>query len=343
MEDLTQIVERLIAAEMLAPFGLILDDWSHTSEHFIAFFAWYEEYDVMKPLLSKAPYRTMRRNRAVQSGMQQHEKELFTVQSLMVRLRTLKQSPKLRKKTPLRLHLVVTDDALVDVLPAPVSNKWLRELQNDLKNIAPCLRLIKETTHTATNFGPHADIALSPEGVQVGQSRFQVGDNCAVNRLFTTLLGVPLVGCASHRLNRAVQQDMTQHKDDLAAVQALMIKLWTLTQSAKLCLKTELRPVIRQDPRWSSTFAMVQRYQNLLEFLDAEDDDIMEVMPTPAATNRLCVQFKELKDIEFVSKSLQRRDVDLLDVRQWFDGLIAVKPYYSAYLARIIHIPDFES
>ncbi|OWZ13492.1 hypothetical protein PHMEG_00013169 [Phytophthora megakarya] len=58
------------------------------------------------------------------------------------------------------------------------------------------------------------------------------------------------------------------------------------------------------------------------------------------------VLFKELKDIESVSKSLQGRDVDLLDVRQWFDGLIAVKPHYSAYIeprASIIHTPDFES
>ncbi|OWZ06269.1 hypothetical protein PHMEG_00021502 [Phytophthora megakarya] len=82
---------------------------------------------------------------------------------------------------------------------------------------------------------------------------------------------------------------MVQHEDDLTAVQALMIKLRTLTQSAKL----------------RSTFAMVQRYVKLLEFLDADDDDIMGVMPTPAATKRLRVLFKELKDIESVSKSLQ--------------------------------------
>ncbi|OWZ06461.1 hypothetical protein PHMEG_00021279 [Phytophthora megakarya] len=82
---------------------------------------------------------------------------------------------------------------------------------------------------------------------------------------------------------------------------------------------------------------MVQRYLKRLEFLDAEDDDIMEVMPTPAATKRLRVLFKELMDIDSVLKSLQGRDVDLLDVRQWFDGLIAVKPHYSAYLGAFNH------
>ncbi|ETK78514.1 hypothetical protein L915_15471 [Phytophthora nicotianae] len=135
-------------------------------------------------------------------------------------------------------------------------------------------------------------------------------------------MGVPLVGCASHRLNRAVQKYLLQHEDDLAAVQALMIKLRTLTQSAKLRLKTELQPVIRQDTRWSSTFGMLKRYFQLLEFLDG------------------------LKDVESVAKALQGRDVDLLDVRQWFDELIALKPQFETHLgsrAEIVHSPDFES
>ncbi|KAG3233521.1 hypothetical protein PI124_g21407 [Phytophthora idaei] len=80
---------------------------------------------------------------------------------------------------------------------------------------------------------------------------------------------------------------------------------------------------------------MLQRYLRLLEFLDAEDDDLMEVMPTPAANKRLRVLFKELKDIESVSKALQGRDVDLLDVRQWFDELIAVKPQYERFLVPV--------
>ncbi|OWZ07462.1 hypothetical protein PHMEG_00020143 [Phytophthora megakarya] len=141
-------------------------------------------------------------------------------------------------------------------------------------------------------------------GVQAGQCRF------LVNRLFATFLGVPLVGCASHRLNRAVQQDMTHHEDDLTAVQALIIKLRTLTQSAKLRFGQLFT-------RWSSTFAVVQRYLKLLEFLDAEDDDIMVVMPTPAATKRLRVLFKEQKDIVLLDASGPR--------------------------ASIIHIPDFGS
>ncbi|ETO84000.1 hypothetical protein F444_02060 [Phytophthora nicotianae P1976] len=74
-------------------------------------------------------------------------------------------------------------------------------------------------------------------GKQLSQCLFLVADNCAVNRLLATLMGVPLVGCASHRLNLAVQADMEESKTDLDVVHSLMLKLRTLSQSAKLRLK----------------------------------------------------------------------------------------------------------
>ncbi|KAG6955873.1 hypothetical protein JG688_00011706 [Phytophthora aleatoria] len=89
---------------------------------------------------------------------------------------------------------------------------------------------------------------------------------------------------------------------------------------------------VQLQTRWSSTFAMVKRYFELLEFIDVEDDDIMELLPAPAANKRLRVLYQELRDIESVSKALQGRDVDLLDVREWFDELISVKPHYARFI-----------
>ncbi|OWZ02804.1 hypothetical protein PHMEG_00025570 [Phytophthora megakarya] len=171
---------------------------------------------------------------------------------------------------------------------------------------------------------------------------------------------------------------MVQHEDDLTAVQALMIKLLTLTQSAKLgyqfvcslCFgihstvksnrnatlliswKTELRPIICQDTRFSSTFAMVQRCwsSKMLMTMIAGGDANASCDNAPSCAihgaegHRVC--------IEVASGG----NVDLLDVRQWFEGLIAVKPHYSGYLdalihgaivyhnnhSSIIHTPDFE-
>ncbi|KAG2811381.1 hypothetical protein PC129_g14764 [Phytophthora cactorum] len=91
---------------------------------------------------------------------------------------------------------------------------------------------------------------------------------------------------------------------------------------------------------------MVYRYFALLEFLDAEDEDIMDLLPSPACIRQLKKLHAELKDIESVSKALQAEDVNLLDVRVWFDELIAAHPAFVAYIgsrANIVHCPDFES
>ncbi|EGZ20189.1 hypothetical protein PHYSODRAFT_245860 [Phytophthora sojae] len=248
MDGVVVAVERSIASELPARFGIMLDGWTHASEHYIAVFACYEVNGCPKTtLLSMAPLL----------------------------------------------------DALDDDLSAQGHLEFLTMLPRDY-------------------------------GVQLAQCRFLVADNCAVNRRLATLMSVPLVGCASHRLNLAVQAGMASHEEDLAAVQTLMIKLRTLTQSAKL----------------RSTFEMVRRYLQLLELLDAEDDDLMDLLPPPAMNKRLRALYEELCDIESVSKALQGHDVDLLDVREWFDELIAVKQQYGRYIgprANIVHNPDFEA
>jgi hypothetical protein len=48
---------------------------------------------------------------------------------------------------------------------------------------------------------------------------------------------------------------------------------------------------------------MVNRYFKLLEFLDAEDDDILDLLPSPATNTRLRALLLELRDIESVSKA----------------------------------------
>ncbi|GMF12928.1 unnamed protein product [Phytophthora lilii] len=212
-------VERANAADLPRRFGIMLDGWTHASEHYVAWLACYEkDGKLVTPLLSMPPL--------------------------------------------------------------------LNEPNDDLSARA------------------HLDFLASmlarDYGVQLEQCRFVVGDNCSVNRLLATLMQVPLVGCASHRLNRAVQEDMTQHEEDLGA------------------FENQLAPCDQAGHSLELHITMVKRYLQLLEFLDVEDDDIMDVMPAPAVTKRMRSLFKELKYVESVSKALQGGDVDLLDVQQWF-------------------------
>ncbi|KAG6972703.1 hypothetical protein JG688_00003876 [Phytophthora aleatoria] len=112
LESLTRIVERYIAAEMPEQVGLILDGWSHASEHFVAVFACYEVDGVMMtPLLCMAPLLNRR------AGTMSSWLGCCPVTTLLE-------------------HLDPTDDAIVDVLPAPPYNKRLLSLLKDLKKVA---------------------------------------------------------------------------------------------------------------------------------------------------------------------------------------------------------------
>lgn len=83
-------------------------------------------------------------------------------------------------------------------------------------------------------------------------------------------------------------------------------------------MKIELRAVIHQNTRWSPNFAIVRIYFLLLEFTDFEEDDLLMLLPAPAANKRLHTLFQELCELVLVSKALQgRRYADLFDIREW--------------------------
>ncbi|KAG3157731.1 hypothetical protein PC128_g21617 [Phytophthora cactorum] len=140
-------------------------------------------------------------------------------------------------------------------------------------------------------------------GKDIGKCAFIVGDNCSVKRRLAGLLHVPLVGCASHRLNLAMEGILEESYQDLGSVQALVIKLRSLNQAAKLRLKMSLRPVIRQEIRWSSTFMMLDRNLKLLEFVK-DDADVEDALPTRAENRRLKALHAELTNVESVTKAL---------------------------------------
>ncbi|KAL4155222.1 hypothetical protein PRNP1_007335 [Phytophthora ramorum] len=79
---------------------------------------------------------------------------------------------------------------------------------------------------------------------------------------------------------------------------------------------------------------------------DADDDDLADSLPAPAAKRRLRGLLGELKDVESISKALQGDHVTLLDARVWFDSLIAARASYARYLApraAIVQSPHFEA
>ncbi|ETI29817.1 hypothetical protein F443_23062 [Phytophthora nicotianae P1569] len=160
-------------------------------------------------------------------------------------------------------------------------------------------------------------------------------------------MGIHLVGCASHRLNLAVRTLLEPHEANMEQVQSPMKRLRTLTQAAKLRLKTSLRSKLRQETRWGSTYTLLARYFDLREFISADDEDLAELMPSPAANRRLKALLLELADVESVSMKFQSVELNLLDVRDLLDGLLEVMPSFHRYFlapnADIVAAPEFES
>jgi hypothetical protein len=178
----------------------------------------------------------------------------------------------------------------------------------------------------------------------IDMARFLVADNCATNKSIATKLGIPLVGCASHRFNLAANKLYADSEDLLEDVNSLMAQLRNPNNFAELAKHTELRPVKRNVTRWSSTFAMVERYIRIRAEIK-KVEAVEEMVPTGSRHRKLVALCQDLKKLNSVSKRLQREDIDMAQVRVLFDSVKAEFPVMSDYLktgAKIVHSPAFE-
>ncbi|EGZ15225.1 hypothetical protein PHYSODRAFT_505306 [Phytophthora sojae] len=174
---------------------------------------------------------------------------------------------------------------------------------------------------------------------------FLVGDDCATKQSIVTKMGIPLVGCASHRFNLAVNKFTEPYGDLLDEVNSLMVELRHENNRAELKKYTDLVPIKRNVTRWSSTFTMVERYIRIRAEIKTVNA-VEEMVPTGGKHRKLVALFEHLKKFESVCKRLQREDTDMGEVRLMFDSLIAEYPVLSDHLkstAKIVHTPAFES
>eukprot|EP00644_Phytophthora_capsici_P002948 jgi/Phyca11/103032/e_gw1.7.895.1 len=174
---------------------------------------------------------------------------------------------------------------------------------------------------------------------------FIVGDNCSTNQSIATKLGVPLVGCASHRFNLAVNKYLADYEPLLAQVNTLMSKLCQVNNFAELSKVTSLHPIKRNMTRWSSSFEMLQRYIRIRPQIKTVDA-VEELIPTGASHRKLVALLEHMKKFQSVTKKLQTEGIDLADVRLLFDSVVAEYPCMRGHLkadANIVHSPVFES
>jgi len=165
--------------------------------------------------------------------------------------------------------------------------------------------------------------------------QYLVCDNCSVNKRLAKDLGVPMVGCASHRLNLAVKMFMdSELKEVVDVVRRLMIKLKTLNNGVRLRSKTPLAPGLHSETRWSSYFAMIKRFHALKPHLvDWETREIRNLLPSLQQEYQLTELLGHLTKLESITKTLQQASISMADVRTLFDDLIEEYPIMRHHLA----------
>jgi hypothetical protein len=211
--------------------------------------------------------------------------------------------------------------------------------------------LVNETNFTADN---HMNIIMAtPELFSIPLERLfcLIGDNCSTNKATANCLGVPLLGCRSHRFNLSVEQYLrTFLASESELVGKLMSKLPTLKQSGRLCLITQLRPVKRNETRCTGVPDMFQRFERLLPNLKSanQDDEVLDLIPNADQKQNIRERKQALADFKSVTIALQRMDMSMKEFDVLFRSIIDAYPEFDfdAYLgtdADIIHNKALEA
>lgn len=174
-----------------------------------------------------------------------------------------------------------------------------------------------------------------------------IGDNCNTNKSIANKLSLPLIGCASHRFNLAVQDILSEHETLLFKVHALMKKLRTPLMAARLAKQTPLNAKTQNVTRWSSSFDMLRRYNELREFLHHLNSTELDAYFLSTAEDRRVNELLDrLQNLNSITKRLQRDSTTMKTVRALFDFVMTDYPETDNRLtatAAIVHSPAFES
>ena len=151
------------------------------------------------------------------------------------------------------------------------------------------------------------------------------GADCTVNKKLSGLLGVPFIGCASNRLNLAIQTYLAQSPNAslISKVNNLMKALMSFKNSLLLQKETFLKPeILDMAAHWFSIFSMLDKYLNLhCDIKNCDfDQDVRVHIPDAAEHQSITTLHRHLREMDEVYLELQKDDTDLPTVRIMFDG-----------------------
>jgi hAT family C-terminal dimerisation region len=183
-----------------------------------------------------------------------------------------------------------------------------------------------ETNFTAENHANFIKATLNWYSLSADRLFCLIGDNCSTNKATANRLGVPLLGCRSHRFNLSVEQYLRKFPAaESELVGKLMSKLATLKQSGRLRLMTALCPIKRNVTHWTGVPDMFfQRFERLLPNLNLVDgnDELMDFIPSAAQNKNIRERKQALADFKYVTIALQRHDMTIKESDVLFRSII---------------------
>ena len=144
------------------------------------------------------------------------------------------------------------------------------------------------------------------------------------------MLGVPLLGCHSHRFNLAVEAYLQQYlSSESELISKLMSKLATLKQSGRLCLMTSLRPVKQNLTWWTGAPGMFACFERLLPTINQEDKELSELIPSAAQKRNFWDHKQALENFKSVTIELQRHNISYVETDLLFKSIIDSNEHFD--------------
>lgn len=160
------------------------------------------------------------------------------------------------------------------------------------------------------------------------------------------MLSIPMIGCASHRLNLAVNVITEEYDNIFDKIDDLFALLRTKKRSLVLHLQTNLKPIKRNATRWSGKYKVLKRYFELKPHLYLNDHRIARLMPSPLMEKMMKDLLEgHLSALQLATKELQS---EMMNLKEAGDILLEVAKDYPqvadriGYPSQIMHSPHFE-
>ncbi|KAL0219245.1 hypothetical protein P9112_004898 [Eukaryota sp. TZLM1-RC] len=177
---------------------------------------------------------------------------------------------------------------------------------------------------------------------------FVVSDNCPTNAKLGELLGVPTIGCASHRLALELKTLQSSLVNELKAIDKMFTMLRRVKRSMVLRTKTTRRPTKRNVTRWLSAADTLKRFfqykeAGIFQLFGSSFDDLL---PNASQERALRQLYDHLTKNKRITNYLQGTKLTLALANDAFEVFHNDFPHltvWTKYPTNNAAHPDFEA